>query len=298
MKIFVTGATGFLGYNIVLTCVDKGYDVLCLRRIASKSLFTSLIESKIHWVNYNDENWKNIVNNFNPDVLIHAAWAGVSAKDRNDKCIQEQNVKFSQDLFTLYPYKQIVSLGSQDEYGRIDKIVDENDSLNPISEYAKAKIDVCKYLYEYCTHKQIEWQWIRVFSVYGEKQKSNWIIPSVIDKCLKHIKYIDTTKGEQKYAYIYVGDFSKAIISVLGIKGKCGIYNLSSSNPVALNEIFQIIKRETKSQTVFNLGAIKYREHQSMIVAGNSIKFIRAFGQYEFTSIEDGIKRTIDHYSE
>lgn len=46
MRIFVTGATGFLGAHIANVCIDKGHEVLCLKRNLSRSLFRPEIEKK------------------------------------------------------------------------------------------------------------------------------------------------------------------------------------------------------------------------------------------------------------
>src|SRR5574344_1337427 len=294
-RIFVTGATGFLGYHIVRRCVADGHKVLCLRRSSSISPFDRSVESKIEWLNSNDVSWKDVVEAFKPDVLIHAAWGGSSADVRNNHSVQEANLILTKDLISLYHYKQIIAFGSQDEYGNINSVVDESRVPNPISEYAKVKAFVCEMLKDYCLSNGIEWQWIRIFSVFGERQKSDWVIPAVIHKCLAGEKSMDTTLGEQKYAYLYVRDFADAILSVVGSEGKSGIYNLSSRYPISLRSIFETIKELTSSGIVFNYGAFPYRKNQSMLIAGSSEKFIRTFGNFEKTEIKDGLMRTIDY---
>ena len=101
----------------------------------------------------------------------------------------------------------------------------------------KIKIEYCKLLTEYCRNNQIEMHWLRIFNMYGTKQASNWIIPAVMNRCLNGEKEMDTTKGEQKYAYLYAEDFGKAVVSMFGVKGVSGIYNISSSNPISLKEL-------------------------------------------------------------
>lgn len=61
MKIFVTGATGYLGFHFVKEVVSLGHQVLCLRRISSKSMFDSVVESKIEWINIEDSKLKDKV---------------------------------------------------------------------------------------------------------------------------------------------------------------------------------------------------------------------------------------------
>ena len=292
MKVFLTGATGFLGYNIATECVNKGCQLLCLRRNNSVSRFPSSIERKLQWITEGEESWQEVITSFKPDVLIHAAWKGVDDTGRNSEDIQQANVEMTQNIMTLAPFKQIIMLGSQDEYGKIDHKTSENAPLHPLSEYAKAKIHCCKLLQQYC-NDHIEWQWIRIFSVFGSKQRPMWLIPSVIHKCLNNDPFMETTPGEQVYSYLYSSDFAKAITSIIGRKGKSGIYNLSSEKAVRLCDLFELIKRLTGSSIEFRK-TIPYRDNQSMVILGDTSKFIQAFGNFEKTSLEDGLRMTIE----
>lgn len=288
MKVFVTGATGFLGYHIARVCVEKGYDVICLRRKSSVSMFDTEIESCIQWVDLEQQQDLKKLEVFAPEVLIHAAWGGVTAGDRNNKDIQIANTLMTDKLMRICAYKQIIMLGSQDEYGNINSVVSENHPMNPISEYAKAKVLCLKRLKNYCDQHQIEWQWIRIFSIYGEKQQSQWLIPSTVIKCLKGEKSMLTTKGEQVYSYLYSSDLAYAIASIIGKQGKSGIYNISSGFPVSIRELQEKIKNLTNSNIVFDR-SLSYRPHQSMIMMGDSSKFINTFGKFEKTNLESGL---------
>lgn len=271
MKILITGTSGFLGKHIVDEAIRQGHEVLCLKH------------SEI-------DDCQEKVNTFAPEILVHCAWGGVSAADRNNPDLQEANIEMSKKVVKLYPFKQIIGAGSQDEYGNINEIVDEEQSLNPISEYAKAKIAFCDWLKEYAESRNIEWQWIRIFNMYGTGQASNWLIPAIIAKCINGEKKMDTTKGEQQYAYLNADDFGRAIVSVFGAKDKSGIYNISSSNPMPLHDIFIMIKHLTKSDIEFIFGAMPYRQGQSMMICGNSDKFIHTFGEFETIDLENGIR--------
>ena len=297
MKIFLTGATGFLGFHIANICISNGAEILCLKRTSSRSKFDSQIEKKIKWVNRDTANWKEVVKDFAPDTLIHSAWEGVSSKERNDEEVQKRNIEFTQELITLTSYKQIIILGSQDEYGIINHIVTESDPLIPVTEYAKAKIQCCQFLKEYAERHNIVWQWIRVFSIYGEQQNNNWLIPSIIQRCLSEQKEIETTKGEQTYSYLYSADFAKAIYLILSKKQACsGIYNLSSKYPIKLKDLFELIKQSTHSKTNF-IPCLPYRENQSMTILGNCQKFINTFGEFEQTTLQTGINNLIEFYT-
>ena len=295
MKIFVSGATGYLGYHFVKVAINQGNEVLCLRRPTSISLFESEIENKVKWV-FNDEELKSAVIDFQPDVLFHAAWGGVRGADRNNIEIQKDNLVMSHNLFTLYPYKQIIAIGSQAEYGYYNDIISEDHPLNQTMEYAKAKIQCCKDLKNYCEQNNIEWQWIRIFTVFGEKQTGG-LIKLAIEKCLNGEKSFDTTPGEQKYSYLYAEDFGKAICLMLGSKGKSGIYNLSQPQCLKSNkEILESVKMLTKSDIHLNFGAMPYPEGQVMLMDGSVNKFEKAFGAVPYSDFNTALEHTINSF--
>ena len=295
MKIFVSGATGYLGYHFVKVAINQGHEVLCLRRPTSRSLFDSEIENKVKWV-VNDEELKSAVIDFQPDVLFHAAWGGVRGADRNNIEIQKENLVMSHNLFTLYPYKQIIAIGSQAEYGYYSDIISEEYPLNPTMEYAKAKIQCCKDLQHYCEQNNIEWQWIRIFTVFGEKQTGG-LIKLAIEKCLNGEESFDTTPGEQKYSYLYAEDFGKAICNMLGSKGKSGIYNLSQPQCLKSNkEILESVKILTKSDMHLNFGAMPYPEGQVMLMDGSVNKFEKAFGAVPYSDFNTALEHTINSF--
>lgn len=295
MRIFVTGATGYLGYHFVKAALSQGHEILCLKRKTSISLFESFIEDKIKWVE-NDCHMKDFILSFQPDILFHAAWGGVRGSERDNIEVQNENIVMSNLMFSLYPYKQIISIGSQAEYGNYRDVIDEQYPLRPTMAYAKCKVESCNQMISYCKSNDIEWQWIRIFTVFGEKQTGG-LIKVALDKILLGEKTFDTTLGEQKYSYLYAGDFAKAICSMLGSKGKSGIYNLSQPRTLKSNrEILETLKSITKSDINLNFGAIPYPDDQVMLMDGKVDKFIDAFGPIPYTDFNTSLVNTIDSF--
>ena len=294
MKIFISGATGYLGYHIAKACIEKGHQVLCLRRNTSSSLFTKEEEQQILWVTKDGEGWKGQIKKFAPDVLIHAAWGGVRGIGRENVEIQKQNIIMSNELYIMYPYKQIIALGSQAEYGYYEGPVNEEHDLCPTMMYAKAKITSMHELQTYCESKDIEWQWIRVFTVFGEKQTGG-LISLAISNCKKGIEQFDTTEGNQVYSYLYAKDFAEAICHVLGSRGKSGIYNISQPQEEHSNkDILETIKQMMGSKILYNYGAVPYPQNQVMLMSGTVDKFEKAFGTIPHTNFSVAIQNTIE----
>lgn len=296
MRIFVTGATGFLGYHFAKEAIQQGHQLLCLCRSTSISLFSPEEESKIKWV-VDNENLQDQVNDFQPEILFHAAWAGVRGTYRENSEVQSQNIALFQRIVTLFPYEQIICLGSQAEYGFYHGPVSEKITPSQVqSEYGATKLCCLNKLEKYCEKNYIEWQWIRIFTVFGE-QMTGGLIKLAIQQCSNGIKKFDTTKGEQKYSYLYAEDYAKAICLLLGSKGKSGIYNLSQPLDVYSNVyILGKIKSLMHSDIEYNLGSIPYTSHQIMYMDGDVSKFENAFGAIPHTDFETALIRTIDFY--
>ena len=293
MKIFITGATGYLGYHFVNVAVSQGHKVLCLRRPTSVSLFEQEEESHVQWVNNDDAKLHEIVNAFQPDVLFHAAWGGVRGAARENMMIQQANIVMSRKLFELYPYKQIIALGSQSEYGYYEGPVAEDHTLRPTMQYAKAKVQTCEVLKEYADAHGIEWQWIRIFTVFGEKLTGG-LIKIAAEACMKGQTDFNTSEGMQRYSYMYAADYAKAVCNILGVRGKSGIYNLSQPKDVYSNrEILEMVKELTGSKIDYHFGALPYSENQVMYMDGTVDRFVKAFGSLQRTPFKQALQNTI-----
>lgn len=292
MRIFVTGATGLVGSAVCREAIKNGHQIIALRRPSSVSSFSEEEEKHISWV-LDDDNLQVNVNNYKPDVLAHFAW-GVNAELRNDEYAQNANFELSKRMFELYPYKQIIAVGSQAEYGFYTNRVDERYELRPITLYGKLKIKTCEWLQGYCESHGIEWQWLRIFTIFGEGLRVG-VIPYTIKKCLLKESVLETTRGEQIYSFLYAQDFAKVLMKVFGAKGKSGIYNISQPrNEHSIKDVINRIKVLTNSEIEIRFGAIPYRKNQVMLMSGNVCKFEETFGQIPNIEFNTALVREIE----
>lgn len=290
MRILLTGVTGCLGEHIARAAVARDHELLCLvRNISTVSDIVSQ-SGRVRLINYK-ENIEYEIGNFSPDVFIHTAWQGVREL-RDDSNVQRTNIVLFSYLLSLYSYKQVLALGSQDEYGFYSAPVKEECVPKPISEYGKAKVECSRILAEYGERTGAEWQWIRVFTVYGEGQRGG-LIPAVVRSCMRD-DFFPTTEGNQVYSYLYAGDFAEAICNILGEKGKSGIYNLSQGEELHSNkEVINTIVHHLKSTITVEFGAIPYPRGQIMLMHGDSTKFRAAFGSIPHTNFLTSLQLTV-----
>jgi nucleoside-diphosphate-sugar epimerase len=194
---------------------------------------------------------------------------------------------------------KFIALGSQAEYGKLDSIVNESQPLNPNNIYGISKTLAQKLVHYYCRLNNINWYWLRVFSVFGEKESEQWLIPSVIKKVLSKGQELELSTCSQQYAYMYCKDFANAVY-MLACKTELesGIYNISGIGAKSLKSIIQQITHVLNNQEInLKFGALSLRENQSSFIEGSMNKFFTKVGKVPYTPFEVALENTIAYYS-
>jgi nucleoside-diphosphate-sugar epimerase len=301
MKILLTGATGFIGSHIAKGLLDSGFDVYATHRATSSFEKCIQFKNRITWINTESYDWKEHIKTIKPEQLIHVAWSGVDAKNRNNWELQIQNFWLSKEYFDLAKeccIKKAIAFGSQAEYGAYSFPVNETTVPNPSDAYGAIKTLTVNYLRNLFENSSTDWYWIRIFSVFGEGEDSRWLIPSVISKLLKK-ESIQLTSCEQQYNYLYIEDFVSQFLSVLICKeNKSGIYNLCNSESIPLKDLLiTIAELMNDSKDLLKFNEIPQRPGQNMYISGDNKKFINSFilKGYEPVGLRSGLRRTIDY---
>ena len=300
-KVLLTGVSGFLGAAIASELVAQGHEVIGIVRSNSNMWRCASFIHKIKVVNIEEPTWKDILRSERPNVIIHAAWNGVSAADRDNWGVQFQNLTLTVSLLELsneWKIDTFMGLGSQAEYGLFSGVIDENYPVNPNSAYGLSKHLVGSVVKNYCESKGIHWYWMRLFSFFGEQEDPNWFIPMMITKINKG-EHIDMTPGEQKYAYMYVQDLAKNIVAVIEKRPQSDYYNLSSSSAYSLREIVEkIVKYSNVENPSIHFGAMPYRPNQPMHIQGVTTKLTNQIGKLYESNFDERLSAIIKHITQ
>lgn len=297
MKVFVTGATGFIGSYLVKLLIDEGYDLLCLKRDSSELFRFEGYKNPIKWINTSDD-WHQTLKEFQPEAIINLAWDGVSSADRVIWQKQVPNINFQQELLNLSVecgVKKFIGIGSQSEYGDFEGVIDETFPVNPKTAYAASKLACQNLLKCFCEINHIEWYWFREFPLFGPYETDRWLIPSLI-KAMCTKDSMDLTPGEQLLPYLFVGECAKALVSPLKTGDKSGIYNVCADNPQPLKELVTMIKNKVNPDFKLNFGALPYRYGQSMFMGSHTEKLAQNLYTLDTSSFEERINDTIKYY--
>lgn len=296
-RILITGISGFLGSQIAQKLCDNGFELIALKRETSDLTRCNEFSAKVNWINIS-ENWEQKVIELNPQIIIHSAWEGVGAQERDNWQVQTNNLQFTLKLLSIAKESNVekfISFGSQAEYGYFSGVIDENYIIEPKSAYGLSKHLCSQTIKVFCEQNNIDWYWLRLFSFFGEKESSNWFIPTLI-KNISDNKPMDMTPGEQRYAYMYIEDLSEIICNLIKSSAISGIYNLSSKNSVSLKEIVEKIINIIKPlKPQVNFGAMPYRDNQPMLIQGEVSKLEGQIGEFNETSFDINLKKVVEY---
>lgn len=299
MKIFLTGASGFIGSFLLRKILaSQDCQVAVLLREAKKSWrisdlldSTQVIEGDLR----DPETYRQSLLDFQPNIIIHLAWAGVGGESRNS-IDQWRNVCDTLELIEVASRAgayTFVGLGSQAEYGPVNNVIDEAFQVNPTTVYGAAKLAACQLGGAVAVRLGMRFSWLRLFSSYGPMDEPYWLLPYLINTMLAG-EIPKLTACEQKWDYIYVDDVADAINAVMRSEEASGVFNLGSGSAALLKEIVEIVKDYVDADLNLIYGQVPYREDQVMHLEANVDRLSAVTGWAPKTSLNEGLLSTVN----
>jgi nucleoside-diphosphate-sugar epimerase len=263
VKVFVTGAGGFVGANLARRLLTEGHEVHVLLRSESDTwrLGEALGQMNVHRGDIRDfEAVRRALEATKPEGIVHMATNGAYPTVQNDFLqIFETNMTGTANLIRASEkirYECFINTSSSSEYGLVTKPMAEDDLPKPVNYYGATKAGatvLCQ------THTRITGAPIintRLFSVYGPYEEKIRLVPSTIAKCLLK-KPLVFTRGTQKRDFIYISDVEEAYLELLRsphLKGE--VLNIGTGTQYSVREMVQEIVKCTGSNEKQEWGVI------------------------------------------
>lgn len=299
-RAIVTGATGAIGNALINELIDNNVEVLVFCREGSERN-AKIPQNHLVSLKYCSlDQLCEIENDTGKvyDVFFHLAWDGTIGNFRNDMYLQNKNITYTLDAVEAakrFGCSKFVGAGSQAEYGRVEGKLSADTYVHPENGYGIGKL--CAGYMARIRAEQIglQFNWIRVLSVYGPNDGMQSMVMSSLQK-LKNGEVPKFTKGEQLWDYLYSRDAASAffLIGDKGIDKKT--YVLGSGSARALKEYIHIIRDCYKPEAEIELGAIPYSDKQVMHLCADISELTEDVGFTPKYSFEDGMKETIDWF--
>lgn len=256
-KVVVDGATSFIAGHLIEKLASLNCKIYAIVR--KNSIKKQKLE-KLKNVNIIELDMEDIIKLPNYisekcDTFYHFAWNGTRGIDRDNKELQEKNIKMSLNALKVAQKlgcKTFFTAGSQAEYKKTLQKVTENCECEPSMEYGKAKLKFYLEAKKYCDKENIRLFEPRIFSVYGKGDNEKTLIMYTLNNFLNN-KDVEMSSGLQLWNYIYVKDVVEILIKLDDSKIAGGIFNIASDDTRKLKDFIIEIKEalKSKSQIIF-----------------------------------------------
>ncbi len=335
--IFVTGASGFIGANLVkriltsepsakvigLDSMNDYYDVRIKEarlaelqqfpaytfvkgNLADKALITSIFEQ------------------YHPEIVVNlGAQAGVRYSITNpDAYIESNMIGFYNILEACrhYPVEHLVYASSSSVYGSNKKVPYSTDDKvdNPVSLYAATKKSNELMAHAYSKLYNIPSTGLRFFTVYGPAGRPDMAYFGFTNK-LREGKTIQIFNyGNCKRDFTYVDDIVEGVVRVMkkppekktGEDGlpvpPYAVYNIGNSNPENLLDFVQILSEELVRAGVLPAD-YDFDAHKELapmqpgdvpITYADTSALERDFGFKPHTPLREGLRKFAEWYKE
>jgi len=288
MNILLTGATGFLGSHLLPEVIKRGYGVIILKRSFSDVWRIKDIILQVKSYDIDNVELEKIFQENKVDVILHLA-TDYGRKNNNDVV---QMLKVNLELPA-----RLLDLGVK--YGSsyfINAHTSTNSEYTLYSAMKNAFIDIARF---FASNYEIKFINIVLEYMYGEMDDSTKFIPFVIESILKG-KEIKATEGEQKRDFIYVGDVVDAYIKVLENLGNFDNnfveFQVGTGKSMPLKEFVDVVEKVVNKKAKIVWGALPYRKNEIFDSKANITFAKELLGWEPKTSLEDGIRKTIEWY--
>jgi len=231
MKILVTGGNGFIGKYLLKEFIDNKFEVytIGLNKSSKKNHFQCDL--------FNEDKICKILKEINPTHLIHLAWNTEHGKYwssfLNFNWIRISSLLVNKFYENGGDYALVA--GTCAEYSWKNNILNESSELNSNSLYGLSKDFTRKVIQNFTDLHKTKFCWVRIFFPYGYGEHKSRLIPSLIDVVKKNKRPFGVNHDHVR-DYIHVSDVAGAINHLIK-NDFCGVYNISSSEGVTIEEI-------------------------------------------------------------
>jgi len=259
-KVFISGATGFIGSNLLRRSLHQGADVYINMRKSSDPWRIRDVISDISIIpvditegsKLKESMWK-----IRPNIIFHAAAYGTSAVQNDTRRIFETNVTGTINLLQScmdLPFDLFVNTGSSSEYGIKTSPMHESDILEPVTDYGVSKAAGTLYSQSVAINKNLPIVTLRLFSPYGPYEQGSRLIPSLILAALQKKKLKISSRSFVR-DFIFIEDVLDAYESLVMLKSPSSkIFNIGSGEQRTVGEIADTIIRLTGDEAVYETG--------------------------------------------
>lgn len=289
MTILLTGATGFLGSQLLASFVQKDRKVIISYRDPMKlKLFPpDIIKQVVLWDLAQCSVDALFKMHPNITTIVHAA------TDYGRDYKEQTKVFWANEAFPMQLLERAIQ-HTVKRFINLDTFFNtEKSKYQYLGAYTLSKQHFQEWG-EYCAnHSGLNFINMRLFHIFGPNDSFSKYVPSMIVKCLNG-EFIDHTEGIQKRDFIHINDVVNAVNIVLDADlnpGYCH-FDVGRGESVRLHDFVMLINTLCGESARINFGALPTREGEPMDTSA-CIAPLQSLGWEPKIGLEAGLLATI-----
>lgn len=312
MVVLITGGAGFIGSTLAEKLLNAGERVITIDNFDNYYdilLKKHNIATQINHPNYqlytidilDKEKLEDVFKNNKIDVVVHlAGCVGVRNSFENPAKYLRVNINGTINILEKmrkYSINKMVFASSSSVYGnRKENTFKECiTDLIPISPYAVTKLLGEKIIYKYTQSFNMNAVCLRLFTVYGPRQRTDLAIRKFTDFIINNKAVSLYGEGSTIRDYTNIDDVISGIISAMKYDNTpYEIINLGGNHPIKLTDVIKTIEKTLNKKAL-----VKYYPMQKGDVERTSADITKAhalLNYYPKTSFDKGMENFIKWY--
>ncbi|MCX7013667.1 MAG: NAD-dependent epimerase/dehydratase family protein [Candidatus Sumerlaeota bacterium] len=308
MKILVTGAAGFIGSHLSERLADLGHAVIGLDCFTDyyarslKELNAAEVRKKgvpILELDLAEDDLAEAVSG--AEIVYHlAGQPGISSTTPFDIYLKNNIVataRLVEAVYRLSTLKCFVNIATSSIYG-LFATDSEEAPPKPTSHYGVTKLAAEQTALSYWRDKRMPACSLRIFSVYGERERPEKLYPKLI-QCILDDQPFPLFEGSEKHSrsFTYVGDVVDGMVAVLARMEACRgeIINIGSDIEITTGDGIRIVEKILGRKA--RLAIQPKRSGDQLRTRASIDKARRLLGYSPKTRPEDGLRAEVEWFA-
>lgn len=298
MKVLITGATGYVGQNLLpeLVSANPAIEILTVNKRKEEAVRLFPVRNCRHI----SIDQLSSISDFNPNLVFHLATLSTSRNDREivEPLLQANitfGVKLLQELSNCAGLELFVNIGSFAEY-RLGP-----QKFSPAYLYTASKSAFRHFADYYSNLSGFKCTHLVPYTIYGGRDRSKKLIDYIFDS-LSASQPIKMTKGEQVLDFIHISDFVAFLIflsknmSLFKSVPNGEEYHIGTGVGTKVRDLAKLIEKITGQKCNIDWGGISYRPMDTMYSVAPIAKNIEQLNWRASITIENGLRDQLKIY--